>query len=42
MKTVVESGVEMMIDIYNAIGVQVNTFDCKYDIKDKPKEGLIY
>ena len=25
-----------MIDIYNAIGVQVNTFDCKYNIKDKP------
>jgi predicted amidohydrolase len=25
-----------MIDIYNAIGVQVNTFDCKYDIKAKP------
>jgi predicted amidohydrolase len=25
-----------MIDLYNAVGVQTNTYDCKYNIADKP------
>jgi len=25
-----------MIDIYNAVGVQTNTYDCKYNVGDKP------